>query len=109
MKIQAGSVVALVLFAVCGCATMNEPKPPDVAIEINGYEDGSYSVSMKNPFRYFDKACCYYRKGKLYRINVWTDIGKEYSQASTDTQIKKDLSDFAEKTGLARTYFAYNN
>jgi len=123
MKIQFGSVVALALFVLCGCATVDKPKAPDVAIDdfmreylgvqfgddiakINGFGDGQYVLQMKKKFQYFDHVCGYYKKGKLYRVNIWADIGKEYSKVSADGKLEKSFSDIAETMGLPSAYFA---
>ena len=120
-------VASFAMLAVCGCSTLDTPsataKTPDAAVDeflrdyigvqfgddiskINGFEDAQYMVSMKKKFQYFDKACVYYRKGKLYRVNFGADIGKEYSQNSTEAQIRKSVSAIEPVFNLPPNYFA---
>jgi len=124
MKNSLVCFAALALAAFCGCTTAPEPpKTPDEAVDaflrdyvgvqfgddiakINGFEDNQYKLPMKKPFHHFTHASCYYRKGKLYRVNIWADIGQEYSFTSTAPQIRSALCSMAEQMGLPRSYFA---
>lgn len=123
-KILVGIISFAFAIVLSGCATTaNTAKDPDAAVDaflrdyvgvqfgddiskINGYEDTQYMIPMQKEFQYFDKVCTYYRKGKLYRVNVWADIGKEYSQNSTEEQIRKTLSALEKELSLPQNYFA---
>ena len=123
-KILIGVLSTAAAIVLSGCATTaNTAKTPDAAVDaflrdyvgvqfgddiskIKGFEDECYMIPMKKNFHYFTKAACYYRKGKLYRVQIMADIGTEYSQNSTDAQLKKSMAAFAQMIGLPESYFS---